>query len=65
MAEERKGYKYKEEHPIYNRFHSNAEDGTFYYAPPLTEEDHKKAAEMWDKLALSATPAKKVPAKKT
>jgi hypothetical protein len=61
MADERKGYKYKEEHPVYNKFYSNAEDVTFYDAEPLTEEDHKKAAEMWDRLVISASPAQQVP----
>jgi hypothetical protein len=60
-----KGYKYKEENPESGKFHSNAEDGTFYYAEPLTDEDHKKAAEMWDRLTSGATLAKKIPGKRT
>ena len=61
MAEERKGYKAKEAEPEYNRFHSNAEDVTFYDAEPLTDEERKEAAEMWDAVVVSATPGKRVP----
>ena len=60
MAEARKGYKYKEEYPEHGKFHSNAEDVTFYDAEPLTEADHKKAAEMWDRLTSVATPPKEL-----
>lgn len=52
MTEERKGYRYKEVYPEYSKFHSNAEDVTFYDAEPLTEADHKKAAEMWDRMVI-------------
>jgi hypothetical protein len=58
---ERKGYRYKEEHPEKGKFHSNAEDVIFYDAEPLTEEQLKKAARMWDSLAIKASPGKKIP----
>lgn len=60
MAEERKGYRYKEEHPEYGKFHSNAEDAIFYDAEPLTNADRAKAAEMWDRLVISASPGKRI-----
>jgi hypothetical protein len=61
MAEARKGYKYKEENPEHGKFHSNAEDGTFYDAEPLTERTTKRPPKMWDRLTSAATKAKKIP----
>ena len=60
--EEGKVGKYREEHPVYNKFYSNAEDVVFSKAPPLTEADKKKAALVWDALAQKGTSqGKKVP----
>jgi hypothetical protein len=62
MAEARKEYRFKEEYPEKGKFHSNAEDAVFYEAEPLTEEQQKKAARMWDTLAVKSSQGKKIPA---
>ena len=55
------GNRAKEDEPIYNKFHSNAEDVVFSRAPPLTDAQKRKAAAMWDALAIESSPPERVP----
>jgi hypothetical protein len=63
MPEPKKFY-YKEAQPEKGKFHSNAEDGYFMQAEPLTDADRAKAAAMWDKMVISSEPAEQDPEQK-